>query len=191
MFEVIHFPSTSNVNDRIKRTEKIILDLSVGSVADIGGADYFKLCEKNGISYTSLNIGEPQKTGTGGYHKASFTLTYDGKHIPLAADSVDLVIVNFVLHHTPDNALDLLSQIKNIAKKYVLIGEDIAALDYEINWHKRNFQHQPGGIFRSDGEWQTLFKMYDMHLIKQFIVHRDDDKNKDRIYRCIYLLEIP
>ena len=189
-FETVHFPTTSNLGDRIKRTEEIILNLNVKSVADIGGVDYFQLCRNNNINYTSLNIEEPQKTGTGGYHKIPNTIIYDGKNIPLETNSQDLVIVNFVLHHTPDNALDLLKQIKGISNKYVLIGEDIAGIDYEMKWHQRNFHHQPGGIFRSDNEWKTIFELYHMKLLKQYIVHRNDDPDPNKIYRCIYLLQI-
>jgi SAM-dependent methyltransferase len=190
MDETIHFPSTSDLADRIHRTKDIIGSLNISSVADIGGADYYNFCNDNSIRYISLNLEEPQKTGTGGYHKNSHTITYDGITLPLQSKSNDLVIVNFVLHHAPDEALRLLNQIRDISKKYVLIGEDVAGLDHEINWHVRNFQHQPGGLFRSDKEWQELFKLYKMNLRRKYIIHRNDDPDPNKIYRCLYLLEV-
>ena len=188
-YEIEHFPVTTEVSDRINRTGNIICDLKVNSVLDIGGADFFQLCKNKNIHYKSLNIEEPQKTGTGGYHKAPYTITYDGKIIPFASNTFELVIVNFVLHHTPDNALDLLRQIHSISSKYILIGEDIAGLDYELQWHKRNYEHQPGGIFRSDQEWKILFDLYKMRLIKQCIIHRTTDGDQNKIYRALYILE--
>lgn len=190
LYDIVHFPTTSDMSDRLRKTESVIRDLEVQSVLDIGGTDYYNLCQIKNIHYTSLNIEEPQKTGTGGYHKAHYTVTYDGKSIPFAEDAFDLVVVNFVLHHTPDNALDLLKQIKKIAAKYVLIGEDVSGLDYEMAWHRRNFNHQPGGIFRSDQEWRTLFELYGMTLLTQYVIHRDDDVDNRKIYRAMYLLTI-
>jgi len=190
MVETVHFPTTSDLADRIRRTKSIIGSLSVSSVADIGGADYHDFCNDNNIHYTSLNLEEPQKTGTGGYHKKPYTITYDGVTIPLQSKSKDLVIVNFVLHHAPDEALSLLRQIRDISKKYIIIGEDVAGLNHEISWHVRNFQHQPGGLFRSDKEWQELFKMYKIKLFRKYIIHRNDDPDPDKIYRCLYLLEV-
>ena len=66
---------------------------------------------------------------------------------------------------------------------------DISELNYDMEWHKRNFTHQPGGIFRSDEEWRIIYKLYNLTLIHQYIIHRDDDKDKNKIYRCYYLLE--
>jgi SAM-dependent methyltransferase len=190
MSDVIHFPSTSDFFDRLRRTENIIRQLDVSSVADIGGADYYNLCKSNNIEYVSLNIEEPQKTGQGGYHRAEYTVTYDGKNIPLDKNSYELVIVNFVLHHAPDETLNLIEQIRDISKRYVIVGEDISGLDHEIEWHVRNFHHQPGGLFRSDKEWKSLFSLYGMSLVNQYVIHRDDDPDPNKIYRCMYLLEI-
>jgi hypothetical protein len=116
-------------------------------------------------------------------------LTYDGRKLPFSHNEFDLIIVNFVLHHASNNTLFLLEQIKNISSKYILIGEDLSELNYDLSWHKRNYDHQPGGIYRSDEEWQILFKLFNMKLLKQYIIHRDDDINKNHIYRCMYLLE--
>jgi len=187
-YQIIHFPTTSSVADRVNKAKQIIIDLKVKSVLDVGGADYFDLCKKHEIYYKSLNIDEAQNTGTGGYHKKQHTITYDGKQIPFEQNTFELVIVNFVLHHTPDNALDLLRQIRNISTKYILIGEDISSLDYALKWHNRNFEHQPGGIFRSDNEWKTLFDLYKMKLLTQYVIHRNDDIDNN-IYRTMYLLE--
>lgn len=147
------------------------------------------MCNKNNITYTSIELETPQNTGKGGYHKDSYTLTYNGRDLPFNNNSFDLIIVNFVFHHASNNTLFLLDQIKNITSKYILIGEDLSELNYEMDWHKRNFIHQPGGMFRSDEEWKTLFKLINLKLITQYIIRRIGDINKNNVYRCLYLLE--
>ena len=144
---------------------------------------------KNNIKYVCIDLDSPQQTGQGGYHKDNDGLTYDGRNLPFKKNEFELIIVNFVLHHASNNTLYLLEQIKNISSKYVLIGEDLSELNYSIKWHNRNHKHQPGGIFRSNEEWQIIFKLYNLHLTHQYVIHRDDDIDLEHIYRCLYLLE--
>ena len=188
-FKIIHFPPTSDAYDRIIKTKDIILKLNPKKLLDIGGADYLNLCKKNNIEYTSINLITPQQNGTGGYHKNETTMLYNGRDLPFPKNSFDLIVINFVLHHASNNTLYLLQQVKDIAIKYILIGEDLSEIDYDIKWHNRNHTHQPGGLYRSDEEWKILFDFYNLKLITQYIIHRDDDINKKHIYRCIYLLE--
>jgi hypothetical protein len=184
---VYHFPKVNSVMDRIEKTKLIIDKLNVNNILDIGGKDYKKFCNDKGKSYTCIDLESPQKTGQGGYNKD--VLTYNGRDLPFNKDDFDLVIVNFVLHHASNNTLFLLEQIKSISNKYILIGEDLSELNYDMRWHKRNFIHQPGGVFRSDEEWKILFKLYGLKLREQYIIHRMDDINPKHIYRCLYLLE--
>lgn len=186
---IIHFPITNEVSDRIAKTENIITSIKPYNILDIGGVEYRTICENNKIEYTSINLEQGQMYGTGGYNIDNKTLFYDGRNLQFNHNSFELVMVNFVLHHASNNTLFLLQQIHNITSKYVLIGEDLAALDYDVNWHNRNHEHQPGGIFRSDEEWQILFKLYNLKLITQYVIHRIDDINPNHIYRCLYLLE--
>jgi SAM-dependent methyltransferase len=188
-YNIIHFPVTTHVYDRIINTENIITNIQPSNILDIGGVEYRSICKKNNIEYTSVNLEQAQTTGTGGYTIDNKTLCYDGRNLSFNDNSFDLVIVNFVLHHASNNTLFLLQQIKNITSKYVLIGEDLSELNYNIKWHNRNHQHQPGGIFRSDEEWRILFNLYNLKLITQYVIHRTDDINPDHIYRCLYLLE--
>lgn len=188
-YNIIHLPKVSSVKDRIEKTEKLILTLNPNKILDIGGNDYNKLCLDNNINYVCIDLSQPQKTGQGGYNKDKNGLTYDGRNLPFNHNDFDLVIVNFVLHHASNNTLFLLEQIKNISNKYILIGEDLSELNYDKKWHYRNYIHQPGGVFRSDEEWQILFKLFNLTLTNQYIIHRTDDINPNHIYRCLYLLE--
>ena len=180
-----------NYKDRIEKTKELILDLKLkkgSKILDIGGKQFNDFCDKNNYKYFCIDLHESQKTGTGGYNKAEYCASYDGRNLPYQKNEFDLVIVNFVLHHAAHNTLYLLNQIANITSKYVIIGEDLSELNYDIRWHTRNFEHQPGGMFRSDEEWKTLFKFYNLKLIKQYNIKRKDDFTKD-IHRCMYILE--
>ena len=178
-------------NYRINKTKNIIknLNLEQGSkILDIGGNNYVDFCKNNKYEYTMIDLKSPQETGNGGYYPGG--LTYDGRNLPFKKNQFDLVIVSFVFHHASNNTLFLLKQIKDISSKYILVGEDLSELDYPMEWHKRNFEHQPGGIFRSDEEWKELFSLYNLKLIKQFTVSHDREKQLgDHIFRTIYLLE--
>ena len=187
---IIHLKTTSNWRDRILETKKIISKLKPSSVLDIGGVDYQSFCKSLNINYTSINLEIKQNTGTGGYHSSPQTIKYDGRNLPFSENSYDLVIINFVLHHAANNTLYLLEQIKRISKEYIIIGEDLASLDYDIEWHQRNYKHQPGGIFRSDEEWLRLFKLYNLTVISQYIIHRSDDIRSEHIYRCLYIIKV-
>ena len=189
IYNIIHFPITSEVSDRIAKTENIITSIKPSKILDIGGVEYRSICENHKIDYTSINLEQAQTYGTGGYNIDNKTLCYDGRNLPFNENSFELVIVNFVLHHASNNTLFLLQQIQNITSKYVLIGEDLSELNYNIRWHNRNHEHQPGGIFRSDEEWRILFNLYNLKLITQYVIHRTDDINPNHIYRCLYLLE--
>ena len=186
---IFHFPRVSSLSDRIEKTKNIILRLNPKKILDIGGKDYKDFCFKNNINYICIDLETPQKTGQGGYNKDKDGLTYNGRDLPFNSNKFDLVIVNFVLHHASNNTLFLLEQIRNISSKYILIGEDLSELNYDLKWHHRNYIHQPGGIFRSDEEWQILFKLYNLELKEQYIIHRTDDIDNTHIYRCLYILE--
>jgi SAM-dependent methyltransferase len=190
--KIFYFPRVDDkfgVQNRIERTKRIIDGLNVSSILDIGGRDFKEYCSNTGKLYTCIDLERPQKTGQGGYFKDKDGLTYDGRNLPFGENEFDLVIVSFVLHHASNNTLFLLEQIKKISKRYIIIGEDLSELDYDLKWHKRNFIHQPGGVFRSDEEWQILFKLYGLKLQTQYMILRSDDINPRHIYRCLYILE--
>tara|TARA_A100001015_G_scaffold252474_1_gene292081 strand:- start:1079 stop:1666 length:588 start_codon:yes stop_codon:yes gene_type:complete len=190
-YKINHYPSTSSWQSRKRKLRKIFLDLKLQNkkILDIGGSEHESFCKEHNIDYTSVNIEEPQNTGTGGYHKNDNTIFYDGRNLPFKNSEFDLVVISMVFHHCPENTFYLLNQIKNISKKYIIVGEDLAELNYEMEWHERNFKHQPGGIFRSDEEWRTIFKLYNLKLTHQYVIHRDYDIDPNKIYRCYYLLE--
>ena len=59
-----------------------------------------------------------------------------------------------VLHHAANLTVPLLRQAANIARRFILITEDIDGVTNRNILHA----HDPQGIFRSDPEWKQLFE---------------------------------
>jgi hypothetical protein len=142
-------------------------------ILEIGGNDYSRLAAAKDWHYETIDV-EYTQAGTGGHTsmgghsvQAKTTHTYNGRHLSFSPNSFDIVLISFVLHHAAENTLFLLHQVGNkhpcllmlrtdpflrqvrsIASSFVVIGEDIADQHYPVAWHQRNYDHQPGGIFR-------------------------------------------
>ena len=182
----------SAVADRIRRTQELVSDMMLprgSSILDIGGCEFKKFCDENGLKYTSLNIATPVQNGTGGYAILKDTVLYDGITLPFKT-SFDVVMLNFVLHHAAEHTIGLLKQVKQIAKRYIIIGEDLSELNYSASWHKRNYEHQPGGVYRSNTEWLHLFDFLSLNVETQCIIRRIDDDDATKIYRTVYVINM-
>jgi ubiquinone/menaquinone biosynthesis C-methylase UbiE len=97
---------------------------------------------------------------------------YDGAHIPLTNDSVDAVLLCYVLHHA-QNASLLLSEIKRVLKPsgLVVIYEDIPETlwDRFLCWtHNLKWRRRTGTCrFRSNDEWRALFTEVGLNVMSQ------------------------
>jgi len=180
---------------RLKYIEEVLENLNLpesSRILDFGGNQFSNYCNQKKYKYEMLDLNEAQQNGTGGYFKGN--LTYDGRNIPLDKQSFDVIIVSFVLHHASSNTIYLLQQLKEITTKYIIICEDLCAIDYPISWHKRCFNHQNEGIFRSDEEWKFIFNSLNLNLIDILNIRCERDKEfsdpYDYIYRIQYTLSI-
>lgn len=88
---------------------------------------------------------------------------FDGIHFPLADDSVDAVLLCYVLHHAQDVAA-LLSEVRRVLRDggRVIIYEDIPETwwDKGVCWiHNRQWKGRTGACtFRRSAEWVRLFE---------------------------------
>ena len=163
-------------------------------VLDIGGDNFGALAAQHGWEYVTIDLATPQQMGTGGHRETM--LTYDGRTLPFAPNSFDIVILSFVLHHAAENTLPLLKQVRAIATGYVLVGEDLASQQHPLAWHRRNFAHHPGGLFRSDAEWRALFGLHGLRLEGAYAIRNAHDlyvelpleEYNAHVYRILYLL---
>lgn len=88
---------------------------------------------------------------------------FDGIHFPLADDSVDAVLLCYVLHHAQD-AGAVLNEVRRVLRNggLAIIYEDIPATwwDKAVCWlHNRQWKNRTGPCtFRTPGKWATLFE---------------------------------
>lgn len=194
---IVHLPTVKDWRERIEKTKDIITSLNLplqSKILDIGGHEYDDYCKKHNFQYSMIDLKVPLKNDSGWHGKKKGCFLYDGRNLPFEPMTFDLILICFVFHHASHNTLFLLKQIRNITKRYIIVGEDITELFYPIEWHKRNFEHQLGGLFRSDEEWKILFDLFGFKLIKQYIIRQYDEepifvKSPNTIYRSLYLLE--
>ncbi|MBI5482558.1 MAG: class I SAM-dependent methyltransferase [Deltaproteobacteria bacterium] len=90
---------------------------------------------------------------------------FDGIHIPHERGTFDLVMLNFVLHHVPDEKkLLLLNEARRVCRRNILVLEDtpVNFLDrWASNRHGESFRkrigsRQPFGFY-SKPKWEQLF----------------------------------
>ena len=96
--------------------------------------------------------------------------SYDGANFPIAGNSVDAVLLCYVLHHAQD-VRAVLSEVRRVLRVggVVLIYEDIPQTlwDKAICWiHNRQWQNRTGPCtFRDPNEWRELFDAEEFEIL--------------------------
>ena len=87
---------------------------------------------------------------------------FDGRNLPAAANSTDLVLFNYVLHHAADDTIPLLKEARRVVKpdgRVVVVedlrADDAAGLRHQDSEHKGCPQRC---VFRTDNEWRAIFR---------------------------------
>lgn len=100
-----------------------------------------------------------------------FKLT-DGKNLPFSDNSFDIVMINYVLHHTKDPS-QLLKEAKRVSKDKIIIHEDLEekGLGQIACWLHKNtykisapFKKMPIN-FRNEEKWEELFNQLGLKTI--------------------------
>jgi len=96
---------------------------------------------------------------------------YDGVHIPLADNSVDAVLLCYVLHHAQDIQV-MLTEVKRVLRRggSAIIYEDIPETlwDRFICWtHNLQWRKRTGECtFRNESEWAVLWEACGFEVLK-------------------------
>lgn len=97
---------------------------------------------------------------------------YDGSQFPVADNSVDVVLLCYVLHHAQD-AGAVLTEVRRVLRDggRVIIYEDIPQMGWDkaMCWiHNRQWQRRTGPCtFRIDSEWRGLFNCSGFELLQK------------------------
>ena len=101
--------------------------------------------------------------------------------------SYDVVVFNWVLHHAGDATIGLLRDAKRVAKKFILIQEDLKG---ETRVEAReNFDHEWAGTYRGDAEWKALFSLLELAVVKEISIPAECSAR--RVHRKFYVLKPP
>lgn len=85
---------------------------------------------------------------------------FDGKSLCWLDRSFDFVLFNFVLHHAAEHARNLLIDAAQVARRAVVIQEDIDDGTEEIR--ARLKAHDPNAVYYSLDGWLALFEELDL-----------------------------
>ena len=88
--------------------------------------------------------------------------TFDGRTLELEDGSYDVALLTYVLHHAAGDTISLLKEAKRVARKYVVVLEDV--IDSEDD-AKNAFAHDPRGTFRHRTEWDALFDLLGFDVV--------------------------
>ena len=88
---------------------------------------------------------------------------FDGSTLTHAPASRDVVSFVFVLHHASGRTVSLLEHAKRVARRYVVVMEDLQGETQ--HQAKMQFGHEWQGQFRSDEEWRALFRLVGMRVV--------------------------
>ncbi|MFN2579337.1 MAG: class I SAM-dependent methyltransferase [Pyrinomonadaceae bacterium] len=97
---------------------------------------------------------------------------YDGSQFPVGDDSVDVVLLCYVLHHAQDVRVILKEAGRVLrANGLALVYEDIPQTwwDKGVCWvHNRQWKQRTGSCtFRQESEWGTLFKAFGFEIVSE------------------------
>ena len=95
----------------------------------------------------------------------------DGFHLPFSENSFDVVLINYVLHHSRD-PVALLSEAKRVTRDKIIIYEDLAegCLSKLVCWfHGISFDKLFGNpvktSFNSEKGWEKIFKEIGLNIV--------------------------
>jgi SAM-dependent methyltransferase len=97
---------------------------------------------------------------------------FDGKHFPVENDSVDAVLLCYVLHHAQELRL-LMNELRRVlsAGGLAVVYEDMPAAwwdrlvcwTHDLKWRKRTGRC----AFRRESEWRALFRSEGFEVVKE------------------------
>ena len=135
------------------------------SLLDVGGALGLQaayLAAAHGVKATVYEV--PFTSDCPNILQSPFRVNFFWGTLPEPSRSHDAVSFMNVLHHAANLTVLLLRQAADIARRYILITEDVDGVTNRNLLHA----HDPQGIFRSDSEWKQLFE----RELPEFALHR-------------------
>jgi ubiquinone/menaquinone biosynthesis C-methylase UbiE len=165
------------------------------SVLDVGCGDGYVAAElaAQGASVMLTDIVDLRRV-----RELPFRL-FDGRHLPFPDHQFDVVMLNFVLHHVPNELkAPLLDEAARVSRRRIFILEDTPrnALDRFLSrCHGRYFRAKIGSTaafgFLTRGEWEWLFRGRGLLVRYVRALGRFCRAPWQPFARSVFLLEVP
>ena len=120
---------------------------------------------------------------------------YDGARFPANANSVDAVLLCYVLHHAQDVRM-MLSEVRRVLRDdgLAIIYEDIPATWWDrvvCSIHNRQWEDRTGACtFRQESAWRSLFAKFSFEIVKERQLARMRNLTHP-VRRRLYVLRAP
>ena len=98
--------------------------------------------------------------------------TYAGRALPYARAAFDLVVVETVLHHAAEDALRVFNESARVARRHVLVAEDVLDRRASLDVLETYRRHDPRALYRSSDEWVALGLLLGLRLVRLVFLHR-------------------
>jgi ubiquinone/menaquinone biosynthesis C-methylase UbiE len=86
----------------------------------------------------------------------------EGTRLDYQSNSFDIVFFSYILHHAADNTISLLRDAHRIARRYVVVTEDLKDTAADCLWA---YTHDERGAFRGRKEWKELFSLTGFSIV--------------------------
>ncbi len=96
---------------------------------------------------------------------------YDGKNLPFAEKSFDIVLINYVLHHCQDPTA-VLREAKRVSRDKIIVFEDLPegflseliCRLHNLSYHLFRQQNNPS-FFKTENQWEKIFQEIGLKVI--------------------------
>lgn len=138
---------------------ELIASVNPGSLLDVGGFGEYKDTARN---TRCINI-HPHR---------GCDVYAPGTPLPYRHARFHTVLLETVLHHAADHALQLLSEAARVARRNVIVAEDVLDRRASLNVVNSYRAHDPWAIYRSTAEWVELARRSGMALGRIAVLDR-------------------
>ena len=122
---------------------ELIADTNPESLLDVGGFGEYKDTARR---TRCLNI----------HPHVGCDVYASGSPLPYRSNRFHTVLLETVLHHAAEDALQLLSEVARVARRRVIVAEDVLDRLASRSVVDSYRAHDPWAVYRSTGEWLAL-----------------------------------